>query len=503
MKKCLILLITLCSFSFTNAQTISEALQYSTDLSSGTARYQAMSGAFGALGGDVSSISINPASSAVFLRSQGAVSLGLDDIDNSANYFSTQIDSYDSGANLNQGGGVFVFDTQNENSSWRKVAIGVNYNRSQNMDNELFVGGNGNTSIGNFFLEQAQGIPFNLLNTQGQGISDRYRFLGETQGVAAQNAFLGYQGFIIDPASDDPNTSSYVSNVGDGDFNQEYLEFSDGYVGKYSFNIAAQYKDNLYIGLNLNSHIIDYNKSSLMIESNDNIGSIERIQFENNLSVEGSGFSAQLGAISKITNEFRVGLTYDTPTWYVISETTSQYLETDRVSGEQSIIEVIDPRIVNIFENYELRTPGKIGASAAYVFGQKGLLSFDYSYKDYSQITFRPKGDPFFAAQNDRISANLKAASSFRLGAEYRFDEVSLRGGLNFEQSPYEDELILGDRRGFSFGLGYNLGNYHFDIAYSRAEQDRQQQLYNIGLTDSASIESSFSSLVITLGMQL
>ena len=39
-----------------NAQNIDDVLRYSTDNLQGTARFQAMSGAFGALGGDLSSL---------------------------------------------------------------------------------------------------------------------------------------------------------------------------------------------------------------------------------------------------------------------------------------------------------------------------------------------------------------------------------------------------------------------------------------------------------------
>ena len=50
------------------AQGFYDALRYSTDEIQGTARFRGMSGAFGALGGDMSAVSLNPAGSAVFTR---------------------------------------------------------------------------------------------------------------------------------------------------------------------------------------------------------------------------------------------------------------------------------------------------------------------------------------------------------------------------------------------------------------------------------------------------
>lgn len=68
MKK-LFLFIGILSMSFLSAQDITDALRYSQQDILGTARYRAMSGAFGALGGDLSALQINPAGSAVFFKS--------------------------------------------------------------------------------------------------------------------------------------------------------------------------------------------------------------------------------------------------------------------------------------------------------------------------------------------------------------------------------------------------------------------------------------------------
>ncbi len=506
MKRIIFLLITVFSLAVTNAQDITDGLRYATDDINGTARFNAMSGAFGALGGDLSAIAINPAGSAVFLRNSITVSLGVNDVENQALYFNSRTKGFDTDVNLNQAGAVFVFNNTNEGSSWKKFTIGLNYNSNKNYDDELFIKGTGNTSIGEFFLAQAQGISLDLLQLQGnETISDLYAYLGETQGAAAQNAFLGYQGFIIDPL--DPNDlegTQYVSNIAPGSFSQEYLHLGRGYNGKYTMNFAAQYTDDFFFGINLNSHIIDYDQSTYLFESNSNNGStVNRVGFENNLSVVGSGFSAQIGAIAKLTENFRVGFTYDTPTWSVVSEETTQYLETQRTDNEMTISEFINPRVLNIYEDYDLRTPGKVSASAAYIFGKRGLISFDYSYKDYSQIQFSPKNDPFFSVTNTVIDNSLKAASTYRLGGEYRIDQLSLRGGLRYEESPYEDEVTVGDLNGFSLGVGYNFGNYTFDLSYARAEQSREQQLYTVGLTDRAAIDTISSNFIFTLGLNL
>jgi len=75
MKKLLLLAIAIIPMSFIQAQNISDAIRYSTDEIQGTARFRALSGAFGALGGDMSAVSINPAGSAIFSYSHASVSL--------------------------------------------------------------------------------------------------------------------------------------------------------------------------------------------------------------------------------------------------------------------------------------------------------------------------------------------------------------------------------------------------------------------------------------------
>ena len=112
MKKQLFLLFVGCTFSLTQAQEITDALRYSQDNLNGTSRFSAMSGAFGALGGDLSSLNVNPAGSAVFSNNQMAVTISNNGIKNNSNYFGTKTTEKDNSFDLNQAGGVFVFKTQ-------------------------------------------------------------------------------------------------------------------------------------------------------------------------------------------------------------------------------------------------------------------------------------------------------------------------------------------------------------------------------------------------------
>lgn len=503
MKRISFFIIAVFSFAIIKAQNTTDALRYSTEQNIGTARFTGLSGAMGALGGDFSAISANPASGAVFLNSSLMFSASLFDVENKANYFSNNEKSFADDVAINQLGGIFVINNSNEESAFKKFTIGLNYTINKNFDNELYIAGRGNTSIGDFFLAQAQGISLNLLELQpGESISDLYQYLGQSEGDAAQNAFLGYQAFLFDPVDpNNPSNTAYTSNISGGNFNQEYAYLSQGYNSKFSINFASQITNDLFLGININTHTIEFDQSSYLLESNGNPEStVNRVGFENNLSVTGAGISAQVGGIAKVADNLRFGLSLDTPTWFQLSEETTQSLESQRVFEGQTINEFVDPRVINVYEDYTLRTPGKISASAAYVFGLNGLISFDYSYKDYSQTEFTSIDGSNFNDLNNTIENTLKAVSTYKVGAEFRRNELSLRGGFHYEESPYQDTSIVGDLIGFSLGAGYNFGSFTCDLAYSRSEQERNQKLYSVGLTDAANINSIYSNFVASLG---
>ena len=502
MKAIYLLIFSVLSISIAQAQQISDGLRYSLDQNLGSARFTALSGAMGALGGDFSAMRNNPAGGAVFMRSNITVSTSLLDVKNTSSYFNHSERSFSDDINLNQVGAIFVFDNSNEDSNFKKFTLGINYDMSRGLENEIYIAGRGNNTIGNFFLEQAQGIPLNLLQLEsGESISDLYRYLGETIGSNAQNAFLGYQAYLFD-ALDPSNSanSTYIPNISGNRFDQEYLYRSRGYNSKFTINLATQVTNDFYFGVNLNTHAINFDQSTYFVETNSNVGSmITAIGFENNLSATGTGVSAQIGAIAKVANDFRFGLNLDTPTWFRISEATTQRLESTRLVDQRNTRAVVAPNIINIYEDYDIKTPGKIGASAAYIFDQNGLISFDYSYRDYSNMEFKPTSESYFRDLNQAIENSLKGASTFRAGAEYRIDQLSLRGGFHYDESPYKNDKTIGDLTGFSFGTGYNFGSWNLDLAYSRSEQDQEMQLYSVGFTDTAMINTVYSNFIMSL----
>lgn len=503
MKKIFILFISLLGLTTANAQDISDAYRYSSSELTGTARFRAMSGAFSALGGDISAMSLNPASSAVFLNSFATVSFDFRNSKNDVNYFNGFSSSKDDNFDLNQAGAALVFNAQN-NSDWRKFAIGINYGTTNNYDDSFFASGTGNNSIDNYFLGYADGVPLDLLQTRdNESVADLYSYLGQNEGFGAQQAMLGYQAYIINPTNpDDLQNDTYTSTIAPGSFDQQYSYISTGLNGKFTFNFSTQFQDFLYLGANLNIHSLSYDSSTLYTENNSNSGSeTNEVRFRNDLSTNGDGFSFQVGAIAKLSEMLRLGASYQSPTWYNINEESSQSLQS--YSQEFDDRTVVNPNVLNVYPEYTLQTPGKLTGGLAVLFGDRGLLSFDYSYKDYTQMEFRPVSDSEFAYQNEQINNNMRAASTYRVGGEYRFGPVSLRGGYRFEESPFENTTTVGDLTGYSAGLGYNFGALKLDVAYTNAQFDEKRPLYQVGLTDTTNISRELSSVVVSLSFGL
>ncbi len=493
MKRILFLFFLASITSSIQAQDLRDAYRYSDNELSGTARFMGMSGAFGALGGDISAMSLNPASSAVFLSSSASITFGYRSLENSIRFNDGSSSSEEDNFDLTNAGGVFVF-RDNEESDWRKFSIGLNYTTESNYDENYSVRGNSSNSLDQYFLDYADGIPLELLQLQDdESISSLYSFLGENYGFAAQQAFLGYQGYVIEAEVDDPDNTEYYSLIGPGNFDQRYRYAATGINGKLTFNAATQYKDFLYLGLNLNSHFINYENSTEFTEFNSNTGSeTTEVYFGNSLFTNGDGFSFQLGGIAKLSDNIRLGLTYDSPTWYTFREETRQYLDSNNSFDE---FVSVSPQVLNVYPEYQLRLPSKFNGSFAYLFGKSGLISFDYSWKDYSNMKYSSDYDISYVDLNNSINDEMQAASTYRIGGEYRISNFSLRAGYRFEESPFKDENNVGDLTGYTGGLGYSFGNLNIDLAYSYANfKDSSTSFIN-----TSTIDRDLSKFIVSL----
>ncbi|AUC85366.1 hemin receptor [Polaribacter sp. ALD11] len=397
------------------------ALLFSQDDANGTARFTSMSGAFGALGGDVSVMNINPAGLAVYNNSSFAGSLSSRNTEIMSNYYGTSRNNQDNFFNLSQAGAVLVFDSAYK-SDWNKFAIGFNYRIKKDFTNSFDVRGN--------------------------------------SGIATFRDF---------PLDNNTPTKSY-------DIAEEQ-RFFNNYAGEISeMNIAfsSVHKDKLYLGVGFNFYDLSFTQRSSLIELNkDSDGNtLDANLYQENFT-SGAGVSINLGFIYKAHQNFRLGLSYQTPTWFTELLEESNIVDNDGFKGDTEIKVSNNTTIYNNTSNgnfpsqsfiYRFKTPSKLTLSTAFIFGKNGLLSIDYINKNYKNMKL---SNADFSNENNFFQDELRNTHSLNIGSEWRFDRFSIRGGYKFEQSPDKLALDSDNLEGYSIGGGYDFGNFKLDFGYS------------------------------------
>ncbi|MDP3311744.1 OmpP1/FadL family transporter [Lutibacter sp.] len=450
--KNLVLIVILCITYISNAQTLSYndlGVLFAGEQINGTARYNGMSGAFGALGGDLSAMEANPAGAAIFVNSEYSLSLDIRSSTIGSTFYGTKELTENDYLSLSQAGGVFVFKNYNRNNSgWGKFALGFNYSKINDFENMWIASGNSGFAP----------------------ITD-----------------------IYDP--------SVIYNVSDGHY---FENITDGRNNKYSFTIASEYNDNLYVGFAVNTYDIEYSQRVLTDEYNsDGGGNKFDISQTQDLITYGDGVSFNFGLISKLNENIRIGLAYQTPVWYNLAEEFVEY-DVDIYEKNVNITNEYPPQDtysgVNGFE-YQLKTPSKLTTSFAYIFDKKGLLSVDYIYKNYSNIKL---SNGNFSNENQEFTSDLKSVGEFRIGTEWRFDELSIRGGYFTEKSPYKTSISSDNIEGFSIGAGYKFRGAKFDVSYQQKTNTAPYNFYpDSNVVNGAELNFETSKVTATLVLNL
>jgi hypothetical protein len=133
------------SLGYQNIATI-----FSNNDQNGSARFVAMGGAFGALGGDVSSMIINPAGISVFNGNNAAIAFQTRNTNITTNYYGNSLMTQEDFFNISNAGAVFTFENNIDNE-WSKFAFGVNFRISTDFENRFNAKGNsGFSSFDNF-----------------------------------------------------------------------------------------------------------------------------------------------------------------------------------------------------------------------------------------------------------------------------------------------------------------------------------------------------------------
>ncbi|WP_436416072.1 OmpP1/FadL family transporter [Petrimonas sp.] len=479
-------LLFIANYSYSQGEV--EALKYSRNELYGTARAMAMGNAFGALGGDITGVSINPAGIGVYRSSEVVGTLGLQQ--NTANV--GDIDKKVNDFNLHNLGFVGYFPLRND--VMPMINFGFSYNRQKTFNNDINAVGDGKSAMIDYMADISYGIDS---RTMEMGDDKPDPFLGPNWlSILAFNTRL-----INDHV--DANGNFYYTPYNEGQTpHQQIILQERGYIDNYDFTIGTTINTVLNVGLTLNISDINHSYYTDFVESFNTGG----YTLNNEIRTNGAGIGAKLGVIYRPVNSFRIGLAYHTPTWYSMTEIYQARVDDDLgADGGEGYKKgwVNSGKYTNY---YDLKTPDKWVLSGAAVLGNSFILSADYELMNYQNIKLSVPPRPnltdeqkeidahWYDIDNEYINKDFKAASTVRVGAEYRFTpQFSGRLGYAWIQNPYESDFskageaavsgsntiyrMEGDTNYFTGGFGYRFNrNFYADLAV--VYQTQEDQLY-------------------------
>lgn len=397
-------------FSQLKAQDIS-VLRNTIDVYSkndyvGSAKYQAMAGSMGALGGELSSINNNPAGLGVFIANDIQGTLTVNNHKNTSNFNGRSVDYSLNRTDLGQVGGVATFMLQS-NSPWKFLSVGVNYT-IQSVEDYAETAGNNNISI-----------PFTSPNTN-----------------------LNFDGHA-------------------------YNRYGD--VSKSSVAVGANYNNNLYVGAALHfstADITQYDTASFLDSGNQNSKEIFNKQ-NTPFSEQSNGFAASLGVIGKVNNQIRLGASVETPTFWQITRLYNEYENPNDglYQEERRLSSPLKATVSAAFvanKDFSLNVDYTMGLTKPKYQENSGADRelnnfFSDGYKNLSEI----KAGAEYRIEGLRLRAGYGFSAS-------PFDDrniASYRPDGSVGNTSYNN-FILGKRNTVGAGIGYDFQSFYIDAAY-------------------------------------
>ena len=465
------------------AQSEMDAYRYTQTELNGTARHMAMGGAFGALGGDISVMNTNPAGLAVYRSSEVVTTLSLSSTNAKTNWLGTAIDHTKNKVNFDNIAYVGYFPTANDEGivSWN---VGFSYNRLKNYQRNYTMSARGSvdTSLSDYVAMRAYG-------TSSDKFADSPYSNPE---VGDWLSALGYNAGYIDAYND--NKKSYYSSFGDvtkeGKW-QPYtlsgaeLQVSErGAIDQYDISFGMNISDMVLLGATVAITDLNYRMNSTYDEvfTNDN-----SLYMDNYFATDGTGYSFNVGAIVRPVDFLRLGVAYNSPIWYKMSD--AYYAEAGSYLTFQQDGKLMERSLdaktpSDAYTDYQFRSPDKWIFSAAAIVGQVGLISVDYEMTNYKNMRMRDDYGNENAFTNSCIKEDFKVGNTVRVGAELKVTpQFAVRAGVAYSDSPVKDLLKNGQVEvrtvgtipfysvdkgvtNYSVGLGYRFTpNLYLDLA--------------------------------------
>ncbi len=466
------------------AQSDAGALRYSQTSIAGTSRFMSMGGAFGALGGDFSSLSWNPAGIAVYRTSEFTFSPSLYLEQTNSDFLDNTRKATKYNFNIANLGLVYTQKLSNNDSTygWKSWNFGVGINRINNFHTKsYFEGLNQSNSLLDYFVEQADGKAHENLNVFGE--------------------YLAYQTFLINPDTIVPN--QYTDTIPHGQELQRRNSTTRGTITEMVFSFGGNYSNKLYLGGTFGFDFLRYIEETTYeeLDVNDTIsGGFNHFSFNQNLATHGVGVNLKLGMIYRAADWVRLGAAFHTPTFYSMTDDFNYSMQSSFDNGnthsQSSPLGTID---------YTLVTPLRAIGSIAFVIGKLGLISADYEFVDYSAANFDAT-EGGFSDLNNTIQQEYTTAGNLRIGTEWRYRNFSFRGGYAMFGSPFSSAYKSSDmkRNSYSLGLGIRDQDYFIDFGYVLSQGTEYFRPYILNDQNTPEVKSKIytSNFTVTMGVK-
>jgi len=478
----LIIIIVLSIGSISFAQNADDALRYSRLFYTGTARFMSMGGAFTALGGDISSLSQNPAGLGVFRSSEITFTPQLEYFKSTSLFNNTSSNDYLYNFNLGQGGIVVNLIKNESESGLITLNFGYSFSRTSNLTQTIVINGkSSSSSLADYWADEANG---NYKDQLAANVPD---------------AYLAWSTYVIDslPGSDNSYGTAY-SNYGDNPpsvygQNIKRVVTNTGYTGEHAISIGGNYSNTLFFGATLGITTLSYESKYEHSESTDVSLPSKFTDFNYTLYYKdnGTGFNLKLGAIYKPIEILRIGFAFHSPTIYHINEYLYDNISTHFSDGGLYTQSNNATRF-----SYGLTTPFRVLTGIALQVKKIALLSVDYEFVDYSAAKFFDIGENNFdyTNTNQAIKNSLGMSNNIRLGAEVRLNSIYLRGGYGYYGKAWKSGQDNENQsyNSISCGIGFREKNVFADFGFSTIANKDNYIMY------SSSAGSAISNLNMT-----
>lgn len=441
----------------------------------GSARFVGMSGAMGALGADISTMSWNPAGIGLMRKNDISFTAG-------AIWDNTGVTNISKAhGTLDQLGGVYSMKCDGLGSV-QFINVGFNYQKKKNFNN-AFLADNMNLAGLSQMTQLADmvnaGFDTNS-NLAGMALDNKFLTKDETSGEY-YNKFYGQNGL--------------------------YTQHTWGSLNAFDFNISTNINDRAYLGFTLGFENIryralyDYYEESHIPATATDPEKYGDYSLYNDQQIDGFGVNFKLGAIVRPFEEspLRVALAVETPTWYQMKSSTfaTLYDNVDKASYKP-----VNPES---YLEYSIRSPWKVRLGVGSTISNFFAWDVDYEYANYSATKMGYPNEwiddshnsvfsnTWDESMNIQTENNLKGTHNVRVGIEIKpVSNFAFRLGYNFATSAYKDNcsydqyaldsyamnystktsyMTLGNVNSLTMGMGYRWKYAYLDVAYKLNNQ--------------------------------